>query len=169
MDPLSITASVAGLITLAGVIISKGFQISDRFINTDKELKSLLNEVSSFSGLLVGVQAHFEQPQASAPFSIYSLNLPRPSGRGQSPTTPTEHLYTALNDCKSILEDVKKLVEKISITPSFQLVLRREVFLKEAVKHAAKLERYKSFFILAFQINSWYEPLNYTLVNVGSR
>ncbi|EZG04216.1 hypothetical protein H106_05885 [Trichophyton rubrum CBS 735.88] len=154
MDPLSITASVAGLITLAGVIISKGFQISDRFINTDKELKSLLNEVSSFSGLLVGVQAHFEQPQASAPFSIYSLNLPRPSGRGQSPTTPTEHLYTALNDCKSILEDVKKLVEKISITPSFQLVLRREVFLKEAVKHAAKLERYKSFFILAFQINS---------------
>ncbi|EGD94597.1 hypothetical protein TESG_02106 [Trichophyton tonsurans CBS 112818] len=154
MDPLSITASVAGLITLAGVIISRGFQISDRFTNTEKELNSLLNEVSSFSGLLVGVKSHFEQHQASTPISIFSPNVRRLRAGDQLSTTPARHLRTALNDCNSILEDVKRLVEKISRTPTFQIALRSEVFLKEAVRLAAKLERYKSFFILAFQLNS---------------
>ncbi|EFQ99494.1 hypothetical protein MGYG_08981 [Nannizzia gypsea CBS 118893] len=115
MDPLSITASIAGLITLAGVIISKGFQLSDRFANSEKELDSLLSEVSIFSGLLVGVQSHFQHDQASSNAPSSSRVVPEGQSGVQMPTALVKHIQTALKDCNAILEDVKKLVEKLVI------------------------------------------------------
>ncbi|KAK2846352.1 hypothetical protein FQN49_005808 [Arthroderma sp. PD_2] len=151
MDPLSIAASVAGLVTLSGVIISKGFKISDRFNNSKKELDALLSEVSNFSGLPVGIQSHLQQDESSgrvAHGTSATSEKPASHERAEQP------METALKDCKVIMEEIRNLVEKLSKTPSFRLALSKDMLTHEAANLTAKLERYKSFFILSLQVNS---------------
>jgi Fungal N-terminal domain of STAND proteins len=52
MDPLSISASVAGLITLAELVLGRGFKLAKAFRNADQEVTKLIAEVTSLYGVL---------------------------------------------------------------------------------------------------------------------
>ena len=51
-DPLSVSASVAGLITIADIVIRNGYKYITAVKNSDKAVASLVNEVNSLSGTL---------------------------------------------------------------------------------------------------------------------
>ncbi|KAK6373649.1 hypothetical protein LTS17_008142 [Exophiala oligosperma] len=55
-DPLSITTGVAGLLSLAGSVISQCYQYGCGVADAPEEAKRLAFEVTNLSGLLVGVQ-----------------------------------------------------------------------------------------------------------------
>lgn len=51
-DPLSIAASVAGLITLTEYVLVKGFAIGKTIKDAESEISSLLSETSNLFGTL---------------------------------------------------------------------------------------------------------------------
>jgi hypothetical protein len=51
-DGLSIAASVAGLITLADLVVRKGYKYVKAVKDADKSLKALFDEVNKLSGIL---------------------------------------------------------------------------------------------------------------------
>ena len=55
-DPLSVVSGVAGLLTLAGSVISQCYAYGCAVSGAPKEMKSLVDEVTNLSGLLVGLQ-----------------------------------------------------------------------------------------------------------------
>ena len=52
MDPLSISASVAGLITLAELVLNLGFKLRKRFKNASQEVTMLIAEITGLYGVL---------------------------------------------------------------------------------------------------------------------
>ncbi len=52
MDPLSVSASVAGLITLAELIVSRGYEFLKGVKNAKTEITQLLTEVAALFGVL---------------------------------------------------------------------------------------------------------------------
>jgi len=51
-DPLSISASIAGLITIADVVISRGYKFVKAVRDADKAVAALINETNLLSGTL---------------------------------------------------------------------------------------------------------------------
>jgi hypothetical protein len=51
-DPLSISASIAGLMTIADVVIRNGYKYIAAVKHADKAVASLINEVNLLSGIL---------------------------------------------------------------------------------------------------------------------
>ena len=51
-DPLSISASIAGLMTIADIVIRNGYKYIKAVRESDKAVASLINEVNSLSGTL---------------------------------------------------------------------------------------------------------------------
>ncbi len=52
MDPLSISTGVAGLITLAELVLGRGFKLAKTLKNADQEVTKLIAEVTSLYGVL---------------------------------------------------------------------------------------------------------------------
>jgi hypothetical protein len=55
-DPISAASGIAGLITLAGATISKCYTYGCAVSGAPKEMKSLVDETTNLSGLLIGLQ-----------------------------------------------------------------------------------------------------------------
>jgi hypothetical protein len=51
-DGLSIAASIAGLISIADIIVRRGFKYAKAVKDADKSVKALIEEVNSLSGIL---------------------------------------------------------------------------------------------------------------------
>ncbi|KAK7431918.1 hypothetical protein QQZ08_001537 [Neonectria magnoliae] len=67
MDPLSRAASIAGLLSLAGQVISTGYKLCSKMSKNANDLKALINETAGFSGILLGVKSHLQsQPPVLA-------------------------------------------------------------------------------------------------------
>ena len=56
MDPLSISASVAGLITLADLVLARGFKFLKMIKNANQEVTMLITEITSLYGVLHSLQ-----------------------------------------------------------------------------------------------------------------
>ncbi|KAK4938758.1 hypothetical protein LTR10_020861 [Elasticomyces elasticus] len=61
MDPFSLVTGVAGLLSLAGQVISQCYRYGCAVSDAPKEAKRLVSEVTSLSGLLVGLQGLVQQ------------------------------------------------------------------------------------------------------------
>lgn len=55
-DPLSVAASVAGLISLAGAVLGKCYAYTSGVVNAPNEAKRLTDEVTNLAGVLATVQ-----------------------------------------------------------------------------------------------------------------
>lgn len=166
MDPLSIAASVAGLLSLAGAIISKGFNLYSKCKNRD-DINLLLTEVSTFSGLLVGIKSFHED-------SAQQNNIQGPSQHGLSGLHPAQPGYPprllvrqphrksiepflrdAIKECSDVLQQIVDLLEELSKKNTLLLAINKDFLTDEATKLTSKLERYKTFFVLSLQLNGW--------------
>lgn len=136
MDPLSISASIAGLLALTGTVIQYLSSIEE----ASEERGRLLLEVSSASGLLYSLKNICEQtePCSGCFMSLESLS---------SPQGPFEQFKTALELLAGRLAPAKGLVKaKRALTWIFD---KREI--DDLMK---VVERQKTYFLLAIQGNN---------------
>jgi hypothetical protein len=81
MDPLSISASIAGLITLADVVFSRTHKYYKGVKNAGEEIKHLASEIRALAGLLHGLRLTLEELEAEAEwthfkaYQIYACNM----------------------------------------------------------------------------------------------
>jgi hypothetical protein len=148
MDPLSIAASIAGLLSLAGAVISQGYVICNRLKRRKQDVKQLMNEVTSFSGLLYGLREHLNAQSAGKDDS--SVN---PLSE-ESPQSLDTSWQDAIKDCEEILSQIKTLLDEISSENSLRLAVNREFITDRVKEFISRLDRYKTFFILGFQLNA---------------
>lgn len=142
MDPLSISASIAGLISLGAAIVSNGYVLFSKIKRRSEDIQALVNEVASFSGLLVGLQAHLnsEMKTQENP-SLHGIG-----GFGRA-------WDDAIGECRNILQKVTSLLEELQIEKPLRLALNRDSMTGRAGELISRIERYKTFFILCFQLN----------------
>lgn len=95
MDPLSISASVAGLVTLAGTIFSLAAKYIKEVKDAPQEAKDLLNEVKQFSVLLHHLSLVARELEITTKAGEEALQ--------DSPNLQWHHIY----DCQTILNRVE--------------------------------------------------------------
>lgn len=134
MDPLSLAASIAGLLSLAGSVISAGYTVSMRLKRGTDEIKAVTNEVAAFSGILVGVNS-----------------VLRPDGHGPSCPPGTQAL---LDDCRNTLNEISEILGQLTNASRLSLVLTGDEKEKRLEKLAHRIEQYKSFFVLCFHLEN---------------
>ena len=139
-DPLSIAASIAGLLTLAGSIIPKGYALCSRLSGRNEDIRVLMNEVTSLSGLIFGLQAH-----ANSTASTRSPLTPNSSVGSHS------SLDRVIRDCRELLLETTALLDEIAKRSNLRLVFQKDFVTDRVGSLMPKIERYKSLFILFFQ------------------
>lgn len=98
-DPLSVTASVGGLLMLAGKIVSDGLNFVNKVRDCPKEIPMLLQEVSLLNTVLT---------QLMTLANDSGIPAGAPGG-----STLQQYLTPSLvAECNSLLNDVKKAIEK---------------------------------------------------------
>jgi hypothetical protein len=150
MDPVSFAASIAGLATLAGTVVSKGYQYLRAVKTCEEEVRKLIVETNVFCGI-VGRLARFaddeeeEDELSSTGFYSGSLNLNRAntSQRRQryriiSPLaiTPWMRFFLSLNASKERLRVRRRPPTVLSSVPAKYLPLRLQSRPKEQTSSA---------------------------------
>jgi hypothetical protein len=148
MDPLSIAASIAGLLSLTGAVISQGYVICSRLKRRKQDVKQLMNEVTSFSGLLYGLREHLNTQSVDKDDSGV-----HPSSE-KSPQSLDISWQDAIKDCEEILSQIRAFLDEISSENSLRLAVNREFITDRVKEFISRLDRYKTFFILGFQLNA---------------
>jgi hypothetical protein len=141
-DPLSIASGIAGLVTLTATILSNGYRVYSQTKQHSENICSLLNEVACFSGILVGLVAHIRKQQCS----------PRRANTSESYFFSEQPCRIATEECRSILEKIQKLLEKQRKMKGVIRPIRWQFEQDDAKDLVSQLERYKTTFILWFQI-----------------
>lgn len=138
MDPLSIAASVAGLLAIVGPIISKGYSIISG-IQKGSNIKALVNEISGFSGVLVGVKSYFSTLDGKAPLI---------------PSLDASTLDATVQSCEQTLREVNELLNEVADAGALSLAIKSGGLNNRVAKLVSRLEGYKSFFTLCLQLQS---------------
>ena len=89
MDPFSVVTGLAGIISLAGTVISECYQYGCAVAGAPEEARRLVSEVTSLSGILVGVQALVKQTDL-----------------------PEHQLQYPLKDCLAVLQALSSKLKK---------------------------------------------------------
>ncbi|KAF4453143.1 hypothetical protein F53441_4140 [Fusarium austroafricanum] len=100
MDPLSLAASIAGLLSIAGAVISAGYKLNSKLNQDTSDTKTLINETASFSGILLGVKTHLES--------------------FQSPNINLEDVFKTIEDSKGTLNHVDELTQMTEVMANLE-------------------------------------------------
>ncbi|KAF2682172.1 ankyrin [Lentithecium fluviatile CBS 122367] len=143
MDPLSIAASIAGLLTITGAIVSRGYAQISQAKKQDTDFAALLNEVASFSGILLGLQSQFNAIGESedSPFPWFAQG---------SADTWQETLKT----CEQTLTEIKEILESRASSKTVRLMVKGVAMTARIEKLVVQVERFKSLFILCLQLQN---------------
>ncbi|KAF5025153.1 hypothetical protein F66182_2728 [Fusarium sp. NRRL 66182] len=133
MDPLSLAASIAGLLSLAGAVISAGYKLSAKLDSDTDDTKTLVTETANFSGILLGVKSHLD---SSRPGLI-----------------DLEALANIIRDSELTLKEIDQLLRKLSTSNRLAMLFKAGGREEQAVKLIRWIEQYKLFFILCFQFD----------------
>ncbi len=90
-DPFSVVTGLAGLIALAGEVISKCYRYGCAVSGAPDEAKRLVSEVTGLSGILVGVQGLVKQS-----------------------SLPEYQLESSLKNCLAVLQTLSSKLQKYS-------------------------------------------------------
>lgn len=134
MDPLSLAASIAGLLSLAASVVSTGYKLKSRMSKNVDDLAVLLNETAGFSGILLAVKAHLE----SKPSIL----------------ADPESMDKMLAESRKTLDEIAALLEKLSTANRLVLLVTSEGREERLEKLFKRIEQYKLFFILCFHLDS---------------
>jgi len=100
-DPLSVTASVAGIVSLADVLWRTSKELYEFFSavrNAPKDVQSMLLELQHFDGILTSINSHAESYAKSSFCTEDGLSV--------------FGLWTALKDCEKEFKNLWEIVEK---------------------------------------------------------
>jgi len=117
-DPLSISASIAGLMTIADIVIRNGYKYIKAVRESDKAVASLINEVNSLSGTLHSLRNIAE--------GLEGENVPFIS------TTQVHHVES----CYRTLRKINELLDKFELSKTKSLVERATQRLKWPLTHS---------------------------------
>ncbi|KAN0094142.1 ankyrin [Hyaloscypha variabilis] len=142
MDPLSITASIAGLLAIAGTITSKGYACVSRVKNNGGDIEVMLNEVAGFSGILVGLKELYSAIDES-PMPLHLL------ANGHDAIW-----QDSMKDCEKTLKELNDIVGSLASANVIHLMVKGGSMAVKVEKLVSKIERFKSFFVLCLQMQS---------------
>lgn len=142
MDPLSISASIAGLLALAGTIISQGYACVSRVKKNGGDMEVMLNEVAGFSGILVGLK------------DLYSAMDESPMPLHWFAKDHETIWQDSMKDCEKTLKELKDIVGSLASANVINLMVKGGSMTDRIEKLASKIERFKSFFALCLQLQS---------------
>jgi hypothetical protein len=131
MDPLSIAASIAGLLTITGTIISKGYAHISEVKKQDGDFAALLNEVASFSGILHGLQLQYGTSTESEPKELKWVA----QGEGET-------WRGTLEACEKTLGEIRELAKKRKTTSSVKLLVKGVSMTTRVDKLLLQVERF---------------------------
>ena len=145
-DPLSIAAGIAGLITLADIVIERTYKTIVAFKTSSKDAQRLILEVQSLAGILKGLQALEVQVSSAA------LQAKIPSDLRYECQRMLERLIQKLQDAdpnsaKSRVRRMEKIVKWPFHSDEFRSTL-------------LEIERFKTAFNLATSIQTLEEVLS---------
>ena len=142
MDPLSITASIAGILALAGTIISQGYACVSRVKKNGGDIEVMLNEVACFSGILASLKGLYSAMNKS-PRPLHWL------------TRDHETIWQdSMKDCEKALKELKDIVGSLASANVIHLMVKGGSMAVRVEKLTSKIERFKSFFVLCLQLQS---------------
>lgn len=147
MDPLSIAASIAGLLTITGAIVSKGYAHISQAKRSEGNIAHLLNEVASFAGILFGLKSQYAAGRESelSPLQWFAQDS-------------AETWQDTLQTCEKTLTEIKDLVESLASSHSVRLMIRGVSVISRIEKLLLQIERFKSLFILYLQLQNKFVP-----------
>jgi hypothetical protein len=160
MDPLSIAASLAGLITITGQLVRFGFTFGSTVHDHQKEVQGITNEVVQLSGILHAIQPIVEDaerirhtpPQTGCEGADVAGSL-----RNKRLIIPVEEIVA----CENTMVEISQELGKVSLQAGkfWSNTAKR---LHWSVKQAPlstllnRLERHKATFSLALSAHSTY-------------
>lgn len=148
MDPLSVAASVVGLLAAGGKVSSLLVTVVTKGRDAANLAQSLLREVSDISAALGHLQSYILQ-RISVPPARGSLIL-------------LEHILTSLTGCVTTYSDLQATLDTLSIEPNMGVFdgfkwVRKESSLKEICQ---RLQNHKMSLTLMLTILQWHvEPM----------
>ncbi|KAF2749094.1 ankyrin [Sporormia fimetaria CBS 119925] len=142
MDPLSIAASIAGLLTLSGAIISHGYAHISKAKGNRTEFNQLLSEVSSLAGLLHVLQ---QQHATHGGTDVPLIRVP-----GET----AETWKVTLERCQTTLNEIKSLIDSLASANAVRLMIRGVSLSNKVASLLNQAERYKTLFALCLQLQN---------------
>lgn len=142
MDPLSLTCNIVGVLTVASQLISMGYSYGSSVGDFPEEVRNLIGELTSLSGILSALRAVVDQPP---PYQIDGSMNPQPS-------LIAEFLNDPLEECGKSLQSLLKSLENQRVGSKMQKIFKRVTWpLKDSETKDlfSRLERYKQTFSLA--------------------
>lgn len=150
MDPLSITASIAGVLSLAEEITTKSYRYYKSVKDARTTWQNLAVETSNLRTILFTLKVHVVVASGSGnpekPL-IHSLSTPSPAGQSVSPSL--------LDTLAITLQKVLMAIEGWE-TPSTKQRLQWPFREKEIKDYLIDIERYKQSFSLALEADNLY-------------
>jgi hypothetical protein len=140
-DPLSVAASVTGLLTFATTILTKGYGILRSLQDSSKEVQRLLTELSQLTGLLCALAAQEEQAEKTA-----EVEEPRNAEISQV-------LESSLNDCRKAMKKLKEILEKLEKSRKAILAVKWQFLEPEINKMIEEIGRYRQIFMLCLGVD----------------
>ena len=112
MDPLSVAASVVGLLGAAAKVTTFLYSCWSSIDNAPKLARSLAYEVSTTSGCLAQVQAFLLQPTDSQ------------SLKSRTDLIMVEQVLVSLTDCVCVFSDLEKVIDSLRLDGSMRFLDR---------------------------------------------
>lgn len=117
-DPLSVSASVAGLLTITDIVIRNGYKYIAAVRDADKAVASLVTEVNSLSGVLHSLRNIAEGLDGADTPLIHTAQIP--------------HVET----CYRTLRKINELLDRFELSKTKGLVERATQRLKWPLTHS---------------------------------
>ena len=151
MDPLSVSASIADLLAISGTIVSQGYALIKSLKGVSTNLENLLREISSLSGVLLGLREHMKvNKDTFATVSIAQLLEGEISPKSIAGGLPRN----SLEECERVLNLAKDLVKSLKKTNPISRSLKWQSASAEITELTTQLEHYKTTFILCLQLDT---------------
>lgn len=141
MDPLSITAGVVGLITFAGTVISKGYQLLSTIKVSRHNVTELLDSLSTLTGILTAFKAQ------------YNTNTSPPSS-STSQASIAGLLASSVVDCERTVKSVEQILDKIQKCRTLVLAAKLNAMKLEIDNLLQEIDRHKQIFILSLGLDT---------------
>ncbi len=142
-DPFSVVTGLAGVLAVAGTVIAQCYRYGCGVSGAPEEAQRLVSEVTSLSGILLGLQGMLKQHDLSSGDQVASV----------------------LHDCKVLLETLSLKLQKHSpdsTTKTKQAITKRLLWplrKKDTEELTVALERHKSALSLALDAFSMWVTL----------
>jgi len=149
MDPLSLAAGIAGLVQISGLVISCCYDYGCAVSSAPTEQRQLLTEITTLSGLLIGLQFRANADSSNTSDSTYVM-----AGMGDT-----------VRECQVMLKEVADRLEGVSVGEGERMGTRRKFRMgvkrtvwplkqKETMELVNRLERQKATLTMALSTDA---------------